>query len=79
MGPAVMAAWEKGPVLAAALLLSFYLTMISASLGLIYLMGQALLLGPQARRWMSLISALLLACLSIYFLYQALSQLLERS
>jgi threonine/homoserine/homoserine lactone efflux protein len=76
MGPAVMAAWDQGPALAAALLLSFYLTLISASLGVIYLMGQALLLGPQARRWMSLISALLLVGLSIYFLYQALSRLL---
>lgn len=71
MGPAVISAWEEGPWLAAALLAAFYITLISASLGVIFLMGQALLIGPGARRTLSLVSALLLAGLGAYFLVLA--------
>jgi threonine/homoserine/homoserine lactone efflux protein len=71
MGPAVLAAWTESPGTAVALLLSFYITMISTSMAVIYLMGQAILLGEGARRSLSLISALLLAGLGMYFLYQA--------
>ena len=71
MGPAVLSAWAEGPALAIALLLAFYTTMISTSLVIIYLMGQALLLGPRARQSLSLVSALLLVGLGLYFLYQA--------
>ena len=71
MGPAVLTAWAEGPALAIALLLAFYTTMISTSMVIIYLMGQALLLGPRARQSLSLISALLLVGLGLYFLYQA--------
>ncbi len=71
MGPMVLSAWAENPWLAVGLLLSFYITMISASMVIIYLMGQALLLGPGARKAMNLISALLLLGLSLYFLYKA--------
>lgn len=71
MGPAVLSAWAEKPGLAAALLLAFYITMISTSMVIIYLMGRALLLGEGARRWLSLISALLLVGLGMYFIYQA--------
>jgi threonine/homoserine/homoserine lactone efflux protein len=71
MGPAVMAAWAEGPGTAAALLLSFYITMISTSMAVIYLMGKALLLGEGVRRSFSLISSLLLVGLGMFFLYQA--------
>lgn len=77
MGPAVITAWETGPGLALALLLSFYITMIGTSLILIYLMGQALLIGPMARGTLSLISSLLLAGLGLYFLVQAGTALLN--
>ena len=77
MGPAVLNAWSAGPVLAIALLLAFYITMISTSMVVIYLMGQALLLGPGAKRSLSLVSALLLVGLGIYFLFQAGSNLLQ--
>jgi threonine/homoserine/homoserine lactone efflux protein len=77
MGPAVIAAWESGPSLALALLLSFYITMIGTSLILIYLMGQALLIGPGARRILSLISGLLLVGLGSYFLIQSGAELLK--
>jgi threonine/homoserine/homoserine lactone efflux protein len=77
MGPAVIAAWEEGPGLALALLLSFYITMISASTLIIYLMGQALLITPNARRIMSLISGLLLIGLGIFFLVQASIRLMK--
>lgn len=71
MGPAVISAWEAAPGYALTLLLAFYITMISISLVLIYLMGKALLLGPNASRRLSLLSALLLVGLGVYFLYQA--------
>ncbi len=76
MGPAVLSAWAEGPVLAIALLLAFYTTMISTSLVIIYLMGQALLIGPASHKYLSLFSALLLTGLGIYFLYIALNRLL---
>jgi len=77
MGPAVIAAWEKGPGLALALLLSFYFTMISTSLLLIYLIGQAILLKPNARQSLSLISGGLLVGLGFYFLFEAVFRLLS--
>lgn len=77
MGPAVLSAWEAGPGLAVALLLSFYITMISVSIVLIYLIGQALLIGPSARRILSLISGTLLVGLGIFFLVQAGTTLLN--
>lgn len=77
MGPAVLSAWEQGPGMALALLLSFYITLISISLLLIYLIGQALLVGPAARRILSLISGTLLAGLGLYFLFQAGTALLH--
>ena len=75
MGPAVLTAWSEGPHFAFILLLVFYLTMISTSLLIIYLMGQAVLLGPDAGRTMNLISALLFAGFGLYFLYQATNKL----
>ena len=78
MGPAVLNAWAESAGFAVTLLLSFYITMISASMIVIYLMGQALLLGPKARQGLTLISALLLAGLGLYFLYQAGGQLAIR-
>ena len=76
MGPAVLTAWAEAPGMALSLLLSFYVTMISTSMIIIYLMGRALLLGDKARRWLSLISGLLLVGLGLYFIYQAGSNLL---
>jgi len=78
MGPAVLAAWSESPGLAAALLLAFYTTMISSSMVIIYLMGRASLLGPQARKSMALISTILLVGLGVYFVYLAGSQLVLR-
>lgn len=71
MGPTVVAAWAKSPGTAVSLLLAFYITMITTSMVMIYLMGRTLLLGPGARKVMNLISALLLVGLGLYFLYQA--------
>ncbi|MFN2281709.1 MAG: LysE family translocator [Anaerolineales bacterium] len=79
MGPAVISAWEAGPALAVVLLASFYITMISTSLALIYLIGRALLIGPGARRILSLISGTILVGLGVYFLFQAGRALLNIS
>jgi threonine/homoserine/homoserine lactone efflux protein len=77
MGPAVLSAWAETPIFAFSLLLAFYITMIGASMVLIYMMGQALLLGDDARRKLTLISGILLVGLGMYFIYQAGSNLLE--
>lgn len=77
MGPAVIAAWEEGPWLAGALLGAFYITIISTSLAVIFLMGQAILTGPRARRTLSLVSALLLTGLGTLFLIRAGGGLLK--
>ena len=71
MGPAVLTAWNEGPRYAVILLLSFYITMISISLLLIALMGTTRLMGSTAKRKLTLISALLLGALGIYFVIQA--------
>ena len=75
MGPAVLTAWAEGPGMALALLLAFYIAMISTSMVMIYLMGRAILLGPSARKGLNLISALLLTGLGLYFLYTAAGSL----
>ena len=67
MGPTVLNAWAVSPLAAVSLLIAFYVTMISTSMVMIYLMGRALLLGPGARKVMNLISALLLVGLGLYF------------
>lgn len=77
MGPAVISAWEAGPGLAVGLLASFYITMISASAALIFLIGQALLIGPAARWVLSLVSGSLLVGLGVFFLIQAGRTLLQ--
>lgn len=71
MGPAVVNAWTIQPIFAGALLFSFYFTMISTSLVLIFLLGTTLTLRPQIRRSLLLVSALLLAVLGLYFLGSA--------
>jgi threonine/homoserine/homoserine lactone efflux protein len=76
MGPAVLSAWSEGLVFAISLLLSFYITMIGTSMAIIYLMGQALLLGDEARQKLTLISGLLLVGLGTYFVILAGSNLL---
>lgn len=75
MGPAILTAWAEGPIMAAALLFSFYFTMISTSIALIYLIGRTVLISPGVRKAFNLVSALILAGLGIYFLYQAASHL----
>jgi threonine/homoserine/homoserine lactone efflux protein len=77
MGPTVISAWEGGPWLAITLLLTFYITMISTSMVIIFLMGQALLIGPHARKTLSLLSAFLLVGLGGYFVIQAGGSLLK--
>jgi threonine/homoserine/homoserine lactone efflux protein len=71
MGPAILTAWAEGPIMAAALLISFYFTMISTSMVLIYLIGRTVLINSGVRRTFNLVSAILLAGLGLYFLYQA--------
>ena len=71
MGPAVLSAYAEGLRFALILLLSFYITMISISLILITLMGTTAMLGPQTRRTLILVSAILLTGLGLYFITSA--------
>jgi threonine/homoserine/homoserine lactone efflux protein len=79
MGPAVINAWEAGPGVAFALLLSFYITIISTSILIIYLVGQTLLINPGTRRFLSLVSGILLMGLGLYILVEAGTRLLKVS
>ncbi|MDZ7843921.1 MAG: LysE family transporter [Anaerolineales bacterium] len=71
LGPAVLEAWTTRPIFALGLLMAFYGVMIAASLILIRIMGTASALGPDTRRTLLLVSALLLAGLGLYFLGNA--------
>ncbi len=75
MGPAVLSAWAKGPAIAAALLISFYFTLISTSMVLIYLIGRTVLISPGVRRTFNLVSTVLLTGLGIFFLIQSTGRL----
>jgi threonine/homoserine/homoserine lactone efflux protein len=66
LGPAFLAAWQKTPADAAALLLAFYITMVAVLAGTILLFGTTRFLGPEGRRALILISAATLGVLGIY-------------
>jgi len=66
MGPAVLTAWSVSPWNAAALVIAFYATLITATAGLIVLMGVTRFLRPAGQRILILISGITLALLGLY-------------
>lgn len=66
MGPAVLAAWQQGPVNAFVLVGAFYATMVMVLAATILLLGTTSFLSPGSRRALILVSAITLAALGIY-------------
>jgi len=66
LGPAILAAWQKAPTNAIALIVAFYVTMILVQGVIILLLGTTSFLGPGSRRTLILISAIVLALLGVY-------------
>jgi threonine/homoserine/homoserine lactone efflux protein len=72
LGPAVLAAWRQNPAYAIALILAFYITMITVLACSILLFGTTRFLGPGGRRTLILVSAATLAALGVYQLAASL-------
>jgi len=66
LGPAFLAAWQRHPSQAVALLVAFYSTLIACLAITIVLFGMTSWLGPRGRRMLILVSALTLAALGVY-------------
>ena len=66
LGPAVMNAWEQSTSSAITLIAAFYITIVTATMGVIILFGLTGFLSTRRRRWLILLSALILAILGGY-------------
>jgi threonine/homoserine/homoserine lactone efflux protein len=67
MGPLVASAWRQAPAYSVAVICAFYITMISATLVILALFGQARATGPRLARALVGLSS---AALCIFALYQ---------
>lgn len=66
LGPTVMAAWQEAPSTGVAVVVAFYVTMISMLALLILFFGSARFLSPKLQRSLMLISVIILAGLGVY-------------
>lgn len=66
LGPVFLSAWRGRPAEAVALVVAFYLTMVSTLAAFVVLVGTSSVLGPTARRHLLLASALALVALAAY-------------
>jgi threonine/homoserine/homoserine lactone efflux protein len=66
LGPAVMNAWSNSTSNAIALIAAFYITIVTATMGLVILFGLTGFLSTERRRWLILLSAVILAILGGY-------------
>lgn len=66
LGPAVMNAWSNSTSQAIALIAAFYITIVTATMGVVILFGLTGFLNAERRRWLILLSALILAILGGY-------------
>jgi threonine/homoserine/homoserine lactone efflux protein len=73
MGPLLMKGWREAPSNGIALLTSFYGTMITATIGLIFLFAFAKKTGPAVTRTMFGISGIALGCFGLYQLYNGIN------
>jgi threonine/homoserine/homoserine lactone efflux protein len=69
LGPAFLDAWGQSPANAAALVIAFYGTMVVALSATIMLFGTTRFLGPEGRRALILVSAVVLTALGIYQIF----------
>jgi threonine/homoserine/homoserine lactone efflux protein len=73
LGPAAINAWAVDPMRAVVLVAAFYITIVIGTMGVIMLFGLSSLLNDERRRFLVLISAIILALLGGYQLWQAVS------
>ena len=66
LGPAFLDAWGQSPANAAALIMTFYGTIVIATAGVILLFGTTRFLGARGRRTLILVSAIILGALGLY-------------
>ncbi len=70
LGPAVLEAWSAGAAVAAAVLATFYGTIVLSLVLTVVICGATSWLGPRVRRGLVLVSGILLAGLGSYRLLQ---------
>lgn len=66
LGPIVVTAWQEAPSLGVAVIAAFYATMVTMLAVLIFVFGSTRFFGQRLQRALLLVSALVLASLSIY-------------
>jgi threonine/homoserine/homoserine lactone efflux protein len=71
LGPAAINAWSVAPIQAVALVAAFYITIVVATMGVVMLFRLTGFLSSDRRRILVLISAMILALLGGYQLWQA--------
>jgi threonine/homoserine/homoserine lactone efflux protein len=72
LGPLVIREWEHAPINSVSTILTFYLVMTSCLVAWITLMGTTTYLGPKGRRFLVLLSAIILAGLGIFSILSAM-------
>ncbi|MBI2214205.1 MAG: LysE family transporter [Acidobacteria bacterium] len=77
LGPLLLEAWTKNPTYGVALVVSFYVTIIVATAGIIVLAALAGSLGPRVARLLVGLSAIALLAFAVYQLYAASATLLR--
>jgi threonine/homoserine/homoserine lactone efflux protein len=77
LGPAVLVAWSQKPANAVVLVIAFYVTMVAGLAFTILLFGMTELFGPDRRRTLILVSAVILASLGVYQLIAAIAHASE--
>jgi threonine/homoserine/homoserine lactone efflux protein len=66
LGPLVLNGWRNSPSSGLAVVVGFYVTIILAMIGMIFLFAASAKLGPKVRRVLIGLSGIALACLGIY-------------
>ena len=78
MGPLLLEAWRQAPAHGIALVVAFYLTMVSVTGAIVILCAAARSFGPRVARVLLGISALALCCFGLYQLWSGSTALLDR-
>jgi threonine/homoserine/homoserine lactone efflux protein len=69
LGPMVLGGWRKSPASGVAVVVGFYITIVTVMVGMIFLFSAARALGPKVRKNLIGLSSIALACLGIYQLW----------
>ena len=72
MGPLFLKGWAESPVHGAALLISFYSTIVITSMAIIFIFAAARQLGPRVNKVSLEVSAIALGCFGLYDLWLVL-------